>query len=32
MLRIAAEINRDYLHKRIRMETLNSYGLKFLKE
>ncbi len=32
MLRIAAEIDRDYLDKRIRVETLNSYGLEFLEE
>jgi hypothetical protein len=32
MLRIATEIDRDYLDKRIRVETLNSYGLEFLEE
>jgi hypothetical protein len=32
LLRIAVEIDRDYLDRRIRVETLNSYGLKFLEE
>jgi hypothetical protein len=32
MLRIATEIDRDYLDKRIRVETLNSCVLEFLEE
>ena len=32
LLSIAAEIDREYLDKRIKSETLNSYDLSFLEE